>query len=455
MTCQSHTDMYRMLGVYNVNSVVLSVILNTPYFYNLTGLGKIYAAKFFRVPWQNVRRRRRETPSGQDVVDAEITVKSLILSVLGSVIIQLIAPSLTALSLWTKHRQNVNLWVIVQQWTLRPRASCIVFPINGLLGMMDFKRKPQRFVITAMSTVTVEFFLCLLSINFLTGQIRHGVQHPANLTMNFDFPVSIFKYKDSFDEMTDLASSLRYGIIFWAGVLGVVIVLSFLLLYFLPVIDEDDGEEYTQKEILFPFALLLWLPSIFIYLLSWFLWYHFLILTPDDLYCVQDSKSVDIVYCLMPVVLNLWRAVATTAPKRLPIKGSVASLARSTIRKKQDDQEIELAERNVQKRQSSQDIEGLKAQNELREFRNDERTEESEMGLENDNLEVSQEFETIKMLAAGEYLDYRCPERHFAQDEVHDPQRTCSKQKILQQLKQAEHPSKQEHTLSDLCIALS
>ncbi len=171
MTCQSHTHIHRMLGVYNFQEVVLSVILATPYFYNLTGLSKIYAAKFFKVLWRKVRRRR-ETRSGQDVVDAEITLKSFVLSVLGSVIIHLIAPFLTALSLWTKHRQNVNLWVIVQQSTIRPRPTCIVFPINALLGMMDFKGKPQGFVITAMSTVTAELLLCLLSINFLTGQIN-------------------------------------------------------------------------------------------------------------------------------------------------------------------------------------------------------------------------------------------------------------------------------------------
>ena len=88
----------------------------------------------------------------------------------------------------------------------------------------------------------------------------------------------------------------------------------------------------------------LWLPSIFVYLLTWHLWYEFLILTPDDLYCVEDSKSVDIIYYLMPVFLALWRAVATTVPKRHPIKDSEAFLGRSDVRRNQDCQQIELAQ---------------------------------------------------------------------------------------------------------------
>ena len=80
---------------------------------------------------------------------------------------------------------------------------------------------------------------------------------------------------------------------------------------------------------------------------NYLLRYNSLILPPDNLYCVEDSKLAHIIYCLMPVVLALWRAIAKTAPKRLPIKGLEAFLANTDFSKKQDHQEIELAQRDV------------------------------------------------------------------------------------------------------------
>lgn len=71
----------------------------------------------------------------------------------------------------------------------------------------------------------------------------------------------------------------------------------------------------------------------------------------------------------------------------------MAFLAKSDIRKKQDHQEIELAQRDVQRRRSLQDIESLKVQSALRHLRNDEMTEGSGTRLENGKLEVNQEVE--------------------------------------------------------------
>ena len=97
-----------------------------------------------------------------------------------------------------------------------------------------------------MSTVTAESLLCLLSIPFLTGQIRYGVQYPANPTMHFGVPVAVFNFKDLFDETTSIASDLRYAISVWAGILGflvVGIVILVLLLYLLQGGGKDDKKE--------------------------------------------------------------------------------------------------------------------------------------------------------------------------------------------------------------------
>ncbi len=44
-----------------------------------------------------------------------------------------------------------------------------------------------------------------------------------------------------------------------------------------------------------------------IYLESWIVWANFMDQTSEDMYCVESSMAVDIIYCLLPVVLGLWR----------------------------------------------------------------------------------------------------------------------------------------------------
>lgn len=195
------------------------------------------------------------------------------MSTIGSVIIALTAPLLTAISLWTKHRQNVNLWVIVQQWATRPRATCLVFPINALVGDVNFKGRPQGFVITATTTLLSEVFLSLFSISFLASQIRHTVQYPDDPTkFEVSIPVATWQSRDLFDEMQSYASSLKYTILFWIGLLGAFFVfgvLIYILLYFFSVHETNDTNENMQLTSMCVMAIWLWLPSIAIYGLSW------------------------------------------------------------------------------------------------------------------------------------------------------------------------------------------
>ena len=429
MTCQSHTHLYHMLAVYNVVSTFLSVVLATPYFYNVIGLGKIYAAKPFKRLWQKIRRQKTHQPPGQDVVNSDITTKTLILSTAGSVIIALTAPLLTAISLWTKHRQNVNLWVIVQQWSTRPRATCPVFLINALMGNVNFNGKPQGFVITAMTTLLGEVILCLLGIGFLKSQMRHTVEYPSNATFESGIPVQTYHFKDLFDEMESDASSLYSAITVWAGILGamiVIIVLIFLLLYYLSK-DQTDDTDQTDNEmpkiIWVIMAVVLWFPSSVIYYFSWLLWHDFLILTPDDAYCVEDSRSIALIYCLLlPVALASWRAIATIASKRLPVKRSNAKDGKSKGKKSQDREEIELARRNSKKVQPLQDIESLEVQSGLQQSTYSDQNETLEVRKEVGNnqnttlnLKVADCRET---LAADDYLCRERLERHFVQDRL-------------------------------------
>lgn len=379
-----------MLGVYNATSAILSVVLATPYYYNIIGLSKIYAAKPFKSLWRRARRCRRETPSGRDVVNADITIRTLILSTVGSIIIALAAPLLTAISLWANHRQNVNLWVVVQQWATRPRATCLVFPINALMGNINFEGKPQGFVITAATTLLAEVLLSLFAIKFLASQSRHAAQYSdVSTKLEVSIPMATMQFRDLFDELQWAASSLEYAIIFWISLLGVIAVifgLSYLLLYFLRVPEPDDTNETVQPILMRGMAVLLWVPSIAIYYCSWALWHCFLTLTPDNFYCVEDSKSIDIIYCLLPVFLASWRAVVMTAPKCLPVKSFDASHGKSEAKESQDHEEINPARRDVEEFQPLRDIESLEGQGKRQKSRHDEILEDSGTGLKHDIL---------------------------------------------------------------------
>jgi hypothetical protein len=46
---------------------------------------------------------------------------------------------------------------------------------------------------------------------------------------------------------------------------------------------------------------------IIMYTESWTIWANFLNETPEELYCVEGSTLVDVIYGLLPVALGLWR----------------------------------------------------------------------------------------------------------------------------------------------------
>lgn len=174
MSCQSHKDILRNFFLYNLVSVIVSIILATPYFYEKIGSGKHYAARTFKRVWQTARRRKGDDLSQvvhQDDMNTDISITTFLLSTIGSIIISLAAPCLTGFWLWVKHRANANLWVIIQQWATRPRAGFFIFAINVLVvRMKDFKGRPNGFMISALSTMLAEIPLNVLS---LADQSRH------------------------------------------------------------------------------------------------------------------------------------------------------------------------------------------------------------------------------------------------------------------------------------------
>ena len=197
------------------------------------------------------------------------------------------------------------------------------------------------------------------------------------------------QFRDLFHKLQWDASSLEYAIISWIGFLGFIVVffsLLYFFLYFLRVPETNDTNETVQPILMRGMAVWLWIPSIAIYGCSWALWDCFLTLTPDKFYCVEDSKSIDIIYCLLPVFLASWRAVVTTASKCLPVTSFDASHGKSEAKESQDHEEIDLARRDLEEFQPLRDIKSLEGQGERQKSRHDEILEDSGTRLKHDIL---------------------------------------------------------------------
>jgi hypothetical protein len=54
--------------------------------------------------------------------------------------------------------------------------------------------------------------------------------------------------------------------------------------------------------------VLTWFMTIMCWWFALWLWQGFLASTPVDLYCIEESSFIDLIYCLLPLALGLWRA---------------------------------------------------------------------------------------------------------------------------------------------------
>lgn len=134
MDSQSHTRIYYMLVAHNGVSVLFAIALATPYFFGPSGTAKKKVLRTFCLMWQRLRSSAQREDNRRDYTSVTITSASLVLSTSGSLLLALLAPFPTAISLWEEHHKHPNLWVLVQQWSTPPRATCLMFPIMAILG---------------------------------------------------------------------------------------------------------------------------------------------------------------------------------------------------------------------------------------------------------------------------------------------------------------------------------
>ena len=190
-----------------------------------------------------------------------------------------------------------------------------MFPIVAILGAAyaDESETPQGFVTTIMTAMISEVPLSLFGIKFLLDQSRQS--NPSvdvtDIVYIGPFHFSITTSKDPLVNLQVYTRQMIVWIYVYAGIAAIPLVCIVVLAIISPWL--DDKEKYSledQKDCLIIMAFFSWIPCIGIYAYSWHVWHSFLQLTSDDLYCIEEAKWIDLIYCLLPLFLGLWRITA-------------------------------------------------------------------------------------------------------------------------------------------------
>jgi hypothetical protein len=318
MTCRPHGTIIGMLAAYNIISTIVSVIIAGPFFFRQQQQLKSLAGWLFKRLWKCISCRRNqgdaESNPEPEPVYLEFSFGGFIMSVLGSVAISLSAPLLTG-TLISKGNPNADRWVLIEQWSTRPRATVFIALFNLRAAcsshreVMDVEStalesaKTDAFFETAVTALTTEFFVSFFGIKFLWDQtsIPSLDQFPSSSPCTSLGSAAPYGSPSNCPDMQIGAYDLIIGIIF-NGIFMIAILLV-------------TGCSLRQAKSRICFMFLFPLPTFVIYVSSWFIWVSFLQSASDDMYCIEASTPIDIIYCLLPVVLGLWRIVWSTTAK--------------------------------------------------------------------------------------------------------------------------------------------
>jgi hypothetical protein len=236
---------------------------------------------------------------------------SFLASFAGSIIISLSAPLAAGFSI-AKNHPDANRWVLIEQWSTRPRATFFVYWFN-IIGVLtnhpsvtdegsrpDLDEQLDGYLTTAVCTMTTEIVVSLFGIKFLWDQaaVSHSKFDPS-------LPcTSLGTYAEGPSNCPNMQIG-DYGLILCIAVnaaLGILYVIFILA-------NRMHLGSFVIISLASSFCTFL------IYVESWILWANFMKQTSEDMYCVESSMVIDIIYCLLPVVLGLWRLMWAVSGK--------------------------------------------------------------------------------------------------------------------------------------------
>lgn len=307
MKCRPHGTIIGMLAVYNIVSTIIAVITAGPFFYRQKQQVWSWSRKALSRLWPF----RADQSNTEDPSFAEFKFWPFTISVLGSIVISLSAPLITGI-LITKTRPNTNRWVLIEQWSTRPRASLWIIWINSSMMYKshwneiteddepNLNSKRDGYWDTAIVTYITEFFVSFFGIKFLWDQTN----------------VQSSEYYQSSTPCTTLGTSEGSPSNcpdMQTGANGLVLgtcVNGFVTLIFLLCLAGTSKNSKTTE--LLPLLFGGTVMTFTMYMYSWTIWSAFLNSASDDMYCIEASTPIDVIYCLLPVILGLWRLAWST-----------------------------------------------------------------------------------------------------------------------------------------------
>ena len=297
-----------MLAVYNIVSTIIAVITSGPFFYRQKQQVWSWSRKALSRLWPS----RADQSDAEEPSFTEFKFWPFTMSVIGSVAISLSAPLITGI-LITRSRLNTNRWVLIEQWSTRPRAAVWIISIN--LGMMfkshwneasepNLDSKTNGYLDTAAITFITEFFISFFGIKFLWDQT--DVQSPeyyqsSALCTTLGTPLG---GPSNCPDMQTGANDLIIGIY----------LNGFITLIFLLCLAGKNKNSKTIACLVFLFVGTL--TTFIMFIESWMIWGAFLNSASDEMYCIEASTPIDVVYCLLPVILGVWRLAWSTRGRR-------------------------------------------------------------------------------------------------------------------------------------------
>ncbi|KAJ9663609.1 hypothetical protein H2201_005570 [Coniosporium apollinis] len=97
---------------------------------------------------------------------------------IGSIIISLSAPMFAGLAIYLRHGRQADLWALIQQWSTRPRATCLLLAVQipWFFTRMNWEKREKMpsssALITCITTMLSDIFVGALGVKFLLNQAR-------------------------------------------------------------------------------------------------------------------------------------------------------------------------------------------------------------------------------------------------------------------------------------------
>ena len=302
--CQQHALTLGLIGLYNFISIIISLLFASPMIFKQTKYILDSSGRGFKYAWRWIRRKPAPSIERETTFNNQTTsLLQLTMSISGSLALSILSPVLAGVSI-RKQNHSINLWIIISQWCLRPRATVLhIFSTGRFLLKTDDiwveEYPPHGYFTTLTSSIATDAIVSSMGYPFLVNQVQSFQPEKSLLSL-------VTNGNHHFDKMQSIFAANLVAIS-----VELVVLLPFFITYFVLLIGSFLKLKIMKYNIekflpLLPFA---GIALFLVYLTSWLLWINFFDAVPKEQYCLASSSTwISVSYCLLPVALGLWRS---------------------------------------------------------------------------------------------------------------------------------------------------